>query len=198
MESNKKTGMQIARCPWVDLTKADYVAYHDREWGVPVYKDRTLFEFLVLEGAQAGLSWYTVLKKRENYRKLLADFEPVEIIQFSNKDLLNLQNNPKIIRNRLKIKSVVNNAQKFLEVQAEFDSFANYIWSFVNNEPIVNTWETPEDHKTTSAESDSLSKDMKKRGFSFVGSTIIYAYMQAMGLVNDHTLKCFRRQELLR
>lgn len=198
MESNKKTGMQIARCPWVDLTKADYVAYHDREWGVPVYKDRTLFEFLVLEGAQAGLSWYTVLKKRENYRKLLADFEPVEIIQFSNKDLLNLQNNPKIIRNRLKIKSVVNNAQKFLEVQAEFDSFANYIWSFVNNEPIVNTWETPEDHNTTSAESDSLSKDMKKRGFSFVGSTIIYAYMQAMGLVNDHTLKCFRRQELLR
>ena len=189
--------MQIARCPWVDLTKADYVAYHDREWGVPVYKDRTLFEFLVLEGAQAGLSWYTVLKKRENYRKLLADFEPVEIIQFSNKDLLNLQNNPKIIRNRLKIESVVNNAQKFLEVQAEFDSFANYIWSFVNNEPIVNTWETPEDHNTTSAESDSLSKDMKKRGFSFVGSTIIYAYMQAMGLVNDHTLKCFRRQELL-
>ena len=198
MESNKKTGMQIDRCPWVDLTKADYVAYHDREWGVPVYKDRTLFEFLVLEGAQAGLSWYTVLKKRENYRKLLADFEPVEIIQFSNKDLLNLQNNPKIIRNRLKIKSVVNNAQKFLEVQAEFDSFANYIWSFVNNEPIVNTLETSEDYKTTSAESDSLSKDMKKRGFSFVGSTIIYAYMQAMGLVNDHTLKCFRRQELLR
>jgi len=198
MESNKKTGMQIDRCPWVDLTKADYVAYHDREWGVPVYKDRTLFEFLVLEGAQAGLSWYTVLKKRENYRKLLANFEPVEIIQFSNKDLIDLQNNPKIIRNRLKIKSVVNNAQKFLEVQAEFDSFANYIWSFVNNEPIVNTLETSEDYKTTSAESDSLSKDMKKRGFSFVGSTIIYAYMQAMGLVNDYTLKCFRRQELLR
>ena len=153
--------MQIDRCPWVDLKKADYVAYHDREWGVPVYEDRPLFEFLVLEGAQAGLSWYTVLKKRENYRKLLANFEPVEIIQFSNKDLIDLQNNPKIIRNRLKIRSVVNNAQKFLEVQAEFDSFANYIWSFVNNEPIVNTLETSEDYKTTSAESDSLSKDMK-------------------------------------
>ena len=197
MKTFKKIGVQVDRCPWVDLTKVDYVAYHDREWGVPVYEDRTLFEFLLLEGAQAGLNWYTILKKRENYRKLLADFDPIKIMQFSDKDLLTLQKNPGIIRNRLKIKSIVNNAQRFLEVQTEFDSFASYIWSFVNDEPIVNTWETPEDHKTTSAESDSLSKDMKKRGFSFVGSTIIYSYMQAMGLVNDHTLKCFRRQELL-
>ena len=197
MESNKKTGMQIDRCPWVDLKKADYVAYHDREWGVPVYEDRTLFEFLVLEGAQAGLSWYTVLQKRENYRKLLANFDPEKIVQFSNKDLIDLLNNPRIIRNRLKIKSVFNNAQKFLEVQAEFNGFANYIWSFVDNEPIVNTWETPGNYRTTSTESDSLSKDMKQRGFSFVGSTIIYSYMQAMGLVNDHSLNCYRRQELL-
>ena len=197
MESNKKTGMQIDRCPWVDLKKADYVAYHDREWGVPVYEDRPLFEFLVLEGAQAGLSWYTVLQKRENYRKLLANFAPEKIVQFSNKDLIDLLNNPGIIRNRLKIKSVFNNAQKFLEVQAEFNGFANYIWSFVDNEPIVNTWETPGNYRTTSTESDSLSKDMKQRGFSFVGSTIIYSYMQAMGLVNDHSLNCYRRQELL-
>jgi len=198
MNPSKKKRFQADRCPWVDLTKVDYVAYHDREWGVPVYDDRKLFEFLILEGAQAGLSWYTILQKRGNYRKLLANFDPKEIMRFSNKDLLTLQKNPGIIRNRLKIKSVVNNAERFLEVQAEFDSFANYIWSFVNNEPIVNTWETPEDHKTTSAESDSLSKDMKKRGFSFVGSTIVYSYMQAMGLVNDHTLNCFRRQELIR
>ena len=197
MESNKKTGMQIDRCPWVDLKKADYVAYHDREWGVPVYEDRILFEFLVLEGAQAGLSWYTVLQKRENYRKLLANFDPEKIVQFSNKDLIDLLNNPGIIRNRLKIKSVFNNAQKFLEVQAEFNGFANYIWSFVDNEPIVNTWKTPGNYRTTSTESDSLSKDMKQRGFSFVGSTIIYSYMQAMGLVNDHSLNCYRRQELL-
>ena len=189
--------MQIDRCPWVDLKKADYVAYHDREWGVPVYEDRLLFEFLVLEGAQAGLSWYTVLQKRENYRKLLANFAPEKIVQFSNKDLIDLLNNPGIIRNRLKIKSVFNNAQKFLEVQAEFNGFANYIWSFVDNEPIVNTWETPGNYRTTSTESDSLSKDMKQRGFSFVGSTIIYSYMQAMGLVNDHSLNCYRRQELL-
>ena len=197
MESNKKTGMQIDRCPWVDLKKADYVAYHDREWGVPVYEDRTLFEFLVLEGAQAGLSWYTVLQKRVNYRKLLANFDPEKIVRFSNKDLIDLLNNPGIIRNRLKIESVFNNAQKFLEVQAEFNGFANYIWSFVDNEPIVNTWETPGNYRTTSTESDSLSKDMKQRGFSFVGSTIIYSYMQAMGLVNDHSLNCYRRQELL-
>ena len=189
--------MQIDRCPWVDLKKADYVAYHDREWGVPVYEDRTLFEFLVLEGAQAGLSWYTVLQKRVNYRKLLANFDPEKIVRFSNKDLIDLLNNPGIIRNRLKIESVFNNAQKFLEVQAEFNGFANYIWSFVNNEPIVNTWETPDNYRTTSTESDSLSKDMKQRGFSFVGSTIIYSYMQAMGLVNDHSLNCYRRQELL-
>ena len=197
MKTLKKIRVQVERCPWVEFKKVDYVAYHDQEWGVPVYEDRTLFEFLLLEGAQAGLNWYTILKKRENYRKLLADFDPIKIMQFSDKDLLTLQKNPGIIRNRLKIKSIVNNAQRFLEVQTEFDSFASYIWSFVNDEPIVNTWETPEDHKTTSAESDSLSKDMKKRGFSFVGSTIIYSYMQAMGLVNDHTLKCFRRQELL-
>ncbi len=198
MHPSKKKSFQADRCPWVDLTKVDYVAYHDREWGVPVYDDRKLFEFLILEGAQAGLSWYTILQKRESYRALFANFDPKKIIQFSNKQLLDLLKNPGIIRNRLKIQSVVNNAQRFLEVQSEFDGFAKYVWGFVDNKPIVNAWETPEDHKTTSVKSDALSKDMKKRGFSFVGSTIMYSFMQAMGLVNDHTINCFRRHELLR
>jgi DNA-3-methyladenine glycosylase I len=187
----------LCRCPWVDLTKPDYVAYHDTEWGVPVHDDRLLFEFLTLEAAQAGLSWYTVLRKRENYRKAFDCFDPEKVAGYDDRKLQELLANPGIIRNRAKILAAVNNARRFLEVREEFGSFDAYIWRFVDGRPIVNQLRGVDAYPTTSRESDALSKDLRARGFKFTGSTMCYALMQATGMVNDHTLDCFRRQELL-
>jgi DNA-3-methyladenine glycosylase I len=187
----------ICRCPWVDLSKADYVAYHDKEWGVPVYDDRLLFEFLTLESAQAGLSWYTVLKKRENYRRAFENFEPEKIARFDREKIEGLLLDPGIIRNRLKIEATVNNAHKFLEVQANYGSFSKYLWGFVGGKPKINNLRKLSDYPATSQESDALSKDLKSRGFKFLGSTICYSHMQATGMVNDHSLDCFRRSEII-
>ncbi len=179
------------RCPWC-LKFDQYIQYHDEEWGVPVHDDRIHFEFLILEGAQAGLSWSTILKKREGYRKAFADFDPVKVAKFTEKKLEKILLDPGIIRNRLKVYATVNNARRFLEVQKEFGSFDKYIWGFVNHKPIVNKWKTLDQIKPTTKESDALSKDLIKRGFKFVGSTVIYAHMQACGLVNDHLVDCWR------
>lgn len=186
----------ICRCSWVDLTKPDYVAYHDEEWGVPVYNDGVMFEFLTLEAAQAGLSWYTVLRKRENYRKTFAGFDPEKVSRFDARKIAQLIQDPGIIRNKAKIEAAVNNARQFLKVQKEFGAFHTYLWRFVDGKPIVRTVRGPKDYIATSPESDAMSKDLKERGFKFVGSTIMYAHMQATGLVNDHLLTCFRRNEL--
>jgi DNA-3-methyladenine glycosylase I len=192
-----KNEIKICRCPWVDLTKPDYVEYHDQEWGVPVHDDRLLFEFLSLEAAQAGLSWYTVLKKRENYRMAFDHFEPQKVAKFDEAKIEELLRNPGIIRNRLKIESTVNNARRFLEVQKTFGSFSKYIWAFVGGKPKINNIRKLADYPATSKESDALSKDLKARGFKFTGSTICYAHMQATGMVNDHSLDCFRRKEII-
>lgn len=185
------------RCPWVDLSKSDYVEYHDREWGVPVHDDRILFEFLMLEAAQAGLSWYTVLRKREAYRQAFAGFDPAKVARFGKRQIEALVKNAGIIRNRAKIVAAVNNAARFLDVQEEFGSFDYYIWRFVDGKPILHRLRTLKDYPSTSAESDAMSKDLKERGFKFVGSTICYAHMQATGMVNDHATDCFRRREIL-
>lgn len=185
------------RCPWVDLGKPDYVAYHDTEWGVPVHDDRKQFEFLLLESAQAGLSWYTVLRKRENYRQAFANFEPEKVARFDAEHIARMLLNPGLIRNRAKLEAAVGNARGFLRIQEEFGSFSRYIWGFVNGAPLVSNLRTLADYRATSAESDALSRDLRRRGFRFVGSTICYAHMQATGLINDHTLDCFRRSELL-
>jgi DNA-3-methyladenine glycosylase I len=195
MKTKRKT--DICRCPWVDLSKPDYIEYHDKEWGVPVYDDRLMFEFLTLESAQAGLSWYTVLKKRENYRMAFENFEPEKISGFDQLKIEGLLLNPGIIRNRLKIEATVNNAHKFLEVQAEYGSFSKYIWSFVGGKPKINTIRKLSDYPATSRESDALSKDLKIRGFKFLGSTVCYAHMQATGMVNDHSFDCFRKNEII-
>lgn len=187
----------LCRCPWVDLSKPDYVAYHDEEWGVPVHDDRKLFEFIVLESAQAGLSWYTILRKREGYRQAFDQFDPERIARYDEQKVQELLNNPGIVRNRLKILATINNAQRFLEIQAEFGSFDRYIWRFVGGTPIINELHTQQDYRATSKESDALSKDLKKRGFKFMGSTVCYAHMQATGMVNDHVMGCFRRHGLL-
>ncbi|MEO6097766.1 MAG: DNA-3-methyladenine glycosylase I [Fibrobacteria bacterium] len=184
------------RCPWVDTEKPDYVEYHDSEWGVPVHDDRILFEFLTLEAAQAGLSWYTVLRKRGNYRKAFAGFDPAKVAGFGDKQIERLMADAGIIRNRAKILAAINNAARFLEVQKEFGSFDAYIWGFTGGKPIVNALRTRADYRATSPESDALSKDLRKRGFKFVGSTIIYAHMQATGMVNDHILDCFRHKQV--
>lgn len=186
----------LTRCQWCANTFDAYVAYHDEEWGVAVHDDRRHFEFLILEGAQAGLSWATILKRRAGYRKAFADFDPQKVARYSVQKIEKLLQDPGIIRNRLKVNGAVNNAKRFLEIQKEFGSFDKYIWSFVNNEPIVNQWETMAQVPATSPESDALSKDLKTRGFKFVGSTIIYAHMQACGLVNDHTIDCFRYNQV--
>ncbi len=185
------------RCPWVDLTKPDYIAYHDQEWGVPVRDDRTMFEFLTLESAQAGLSWYTVLRKREAYRQAFADFDPVKMAGFGAKEVQRLLMNPGIIRNRRKIEAAIHNARCFLDLQAEVGSFTNYLWKFVDGRPQVNRIRRLQDYPATSPISDAVSKDLKRRGFKFVGSTICYAHLQATGLINDHALHCFRRQEII-
>jgi DNA-3-methyladenine glycosylase I len=188
---------KLVRCPWVDLTKPDYVTYHDDEWGVPVHDERKLFEFLTLEAAQAGLSWYTILRKRANYRRAFAEFDPEKVARFTAAKIGRLLLDPGIVRNRLKIEAAVNNARKFLKVQDEFGTFDAYIWRFVDGKPIVNRLRTLKDYPGRTPISDVISKDLKHRGFRFVGSTIIYAHMQATGMVNDHTLDCFRRRELL-
>ncbi len=179
------------------MAKPDYVEYHDREWGVPVHDDRTIFEFLTLEAAQAGLSWYTVLRKREAYRQAFAGFDPEKVARYGKKQIDALLKNAGIIRNRAKIVAAVNNAGKFLKVQGEFGSFDAYIWRFVGGRPMVNKLLTLKEYPATSRESDALSKDLKQRGFKFVGSTIVYAHMQATGMVNDHVAGCFRRQPII-
>jgi DNA-3-methyladenine glycosylase I len=170
--------------------------YHDREWGVPVHDDRKLFEFLVLEGAQAGLSWSTVLNKREGYRRAFSDFDPAKVARYTPDRIDTLTADPRIIRNRLKIASTVRNARAFLSVQQEFGSFDAYCWRFVDGRPKLNRWKSMKDMPSTSSESDALSKDLKRRGFGFVGSTVIYALMQAVGMVNDHLVDCFRYKEV--
>jgi DNA-3-methyladenine glycosylase I len=179
---------EVVRCGWAKNELA--IRYHDEEWGVPVHDDQTFFEFLILEGAQAGLSWDTILKKRENYRKAFAGFDPTKVARFDERKQKKLQEDTGIVRNRLKISSAVENARAFLQVQKEFGSFDAYIWQFVSGKPKVNAGTSA---LATTLESDAMSKDLKKRGFRFVGSTICYAFMQATGLVNDHAVACFRR-----
>jgi DNA-3-methyladenine glycosylase I len=174
------------------------IHYHDTEWGEPVHDDRKHFEFLVLEAAQAGLSWLTVLRKREGYRKAFADFDPTKIARFRPDKVEKLLLNPEIIRNRLKIEAVLNNAKAFLAVQKEFGSFDDYCWQFVDGKQKVNKWRQVKEIPATSAESDAFSKDLKQRGFKFVGSTVIYAHMQAVGMVNDHTIDCFRYKQVMK
>jgi DNA-3-methyladenine glycosylase I len=182
----------VTRCKWAEGVSPAYIEYHDKEWGTPVYDDQTQFEFLILEGAQAGLSWSTVLNKREGYRKAFADFDPEKVARFTKKRVEKLLENPGIIRNRLKVESAITNAKAFLAVQREVGSFSDYIWEFVDGTPIQNRFRNDSDIPATSPESDALSKALKQRGFKFVGSTIIYAHMQATGLVNDHVVGCFR------
>ena len=182
------------RCHWSTKDPL-YIQYHDDEWGVPVHDDKKLFEFLILEGVQAGLSWLTVLRKRENYRKAYDDFDVRKVAAYGPEKIDELMNNEGLVRNKLKILASINNARCFIEVQKEFGSFDRYIWGFVSGKPIVNHWENLSQIPATSPISDEISKDMKKRGFKFVGSTIIYAHMQATGMVNDHLISCFRRRE---
>jgi DNA-3-methyladenine glycosylase I len=188
---------QPCRCPWVDLNKPDYVAYHDNEWGVPVHDDRLIFEFLTLEGAQAGLSWYTVLRRREGYRQAFEGFDPAIVAGFDEEKIEALLADSGIIRNRSKVESTITNARAFIRVQEEFGSFSSYIWRFVEGRPKVNLLRTPADYPATSPEAEALSRDLRQRGFRFVGPTICYAHMQATGLVNDHTVDCFRRKEII-
>ena len=182
----------VTRCRWAEGVSLDYIEYHDKEWGVPVWDDQVQFEFLILEGAQAGLSWSTILNKRAGYRRAFADFDPVKVAGFTDKRVEKLLGDASIVRNRLKVNSAVTNAQAFLEVQKEFGTFCDYIWGFVGGRPIQNNFKKDGQVPATSPESDALSKDLKKRGFKFVGSTIIYAHMQATGMVNDHVSTCFR------
>jgi DNA-3-methyladenine glycosylase I len=192
----KRPEDEVIRCPWC-LGFPEYITYHDMEWGVPVWDDRIHFEFLVLESAQAGLSWSTILKKREGYRDAFADFDYRVVAEFPESYVQELLRNSGIIRNELKIRAAINNARKFMEVQKEFESFSNYIWGFVGGIQIQNLPSSMAQVKATSQESDLLSKDLKKRGFKFLGSTTIYAHMQATGLVNDHLTTCFRNSEVI-
>jgi len=187
--------MKKTRCAW-STKDSLYIAYHDKEWGVPVYDDNKLFEFLILETFQAGLSWITVLKKRENFRKAFDNFDYPKIANYNEKKFEELMQNAGIIRNKLKIKATISNAIAFMEIQKEFGSFSKYIWGFVDGKPVLNSWKTMADIPATTKISDKLSADLKKRGFKFVGSTVIYAHMQATGMVNDHLTSCFRHQEV--
>ena len=188
----------VPRCPWVDMSKPDYVAYHDTEWGVPVHDDRLLFEFLTLEGAQAGLSWYTILRKRENYRLAFDQFDPEKVARYGERKVQALLGNAGIIRNKAKILAAINNAQQFLAIQGSFGSFDAYSWRFVDGKPIVHRFRQLTDYPATSPESDAMSKDLKQRGFQFVGSTVCYAHMQATGMINDHVMTCARRREIIK
>jgi DNA-3-methyladenine glycosylase I len=187
--------MTLTRCPWSLGVDADYRRYHDDEWGVPVHEDATHFEFLILEGAQAGLSWSTVLRKRAGYRRAFADFDPQRVARFNSRSVERLVADPGIIRHRQKIVAAIDNARRFLDVQEAFGSFDAYVWRFVDGEPIRNRWKTQSAVPATTPQSDSLSKDLRSRGFRFVGPTIIYAHMQATGLVNDHLIGCYRHAE---
>jgi len=185
----------IARCAWSEGIDPVYQRYHDEEWGVPVRNERVHFEFLVLEGAQAGLSWWTILRKREGYKRAFADFDAAKVARFTQRTVEKLMQDASIVRNRQKIEAAIANARGFLAIQKEFGTFDRYVWEFVGGKPIVNRWRKQSDVPPTSKESDALSKDLKSRGFKFVGSTIIYAHMQATGLVNDHLVSCFRYAE---
>ncbi len=184
--------MKRTRCPWCEGVNEAYIRYHDEEWGVPVHDDRTHFEFLILEGAQAGLSWSTILSKRDAYRRAYRDFDPLAVARFNSRSVARLCADASIVRNRLKIQASITNARAFLGIAQEFGSFDAYVWRFVEGAPIRNRWREQSQVPATSPESDALSHDLKARGFKFVGSTIIYAHMQATGLVNDHLLSCFR------
>ena len=184
----------VTRCKWAEGVSLEYITYHDEEWGVPVWDDQTQFEFLILEGAQAGLSWSTILNKRSGYRKNFADFDAQKVARFTKKRIEKILQDPAVVRNRLKVESAVSNAKAFLKVQEEFGTFSEYIWGFVGGEPIQNKLRKDSDTPVTSPDSDALSKDLKARGFKFVGSTIVYAHMQATGMVNDHVVTCFRHK----
>jgi DNA-3-methyladenine glycosylase I len=188
---------ELIRCAWSNGSSA-MAGYHDKEWGVPLHDDRTLFEFLILEGAQAGLSWSTILNKRETYRKAFSRFDPKKVARYGAEDVARLLADPGIVRNRLKIAATIQNAQAFLKVQKEFGSFDTYIWQFVGGKPLDHRIQSMKDLPAKTAESDAMSKDLLKRGFKFVGSTICYAFMQAVGMVNDHDVKCFRYAEVAR
>lgn len=181
----------MLRCQWVSEDPL-YIAYHDEEWGEPVFDEKTLFEFLVLESAQAGLSWITILRKRENYREAYDSFDPHKVKEYDNDKIFELMSNEGIVRNRRKIEASINNAKRFIEVQEEFGSFKSYIWRFVDGKPLVGTWNTLEEVPVSTPLSDKITKDMKKRGFKFIGTTIIYSYLQAVGIINDHTTDCFK------
>ena len=190
-------GLNQPRCPWAEINELE-TAYHDTEWGVPVHDDRRFFEFLILEGAQAGLSWDTILKKRENYRSTFAGFDPRKVARFGTKDIAGLLKNPGIVRNRLKIESAISNAMAFLVLQEEFGRFDRYIWQFTGGKPIQKHRRNIKQIPAATSESGAMSKDLKQRGFRFVGSTICYAFMQATGMVNDHLVTCFRHRDLQR
>ena len=199
MNESYRHGRQVAkmnRCEWAKTELS--ISYHDQEWGVPVHDDRTLFEFLVLEGAQAGLSWETILKKRENFRAAFDNFDPNAVSRYDQKKTNQLLSNPGIIRNRRKITAAIQNARAFLAVQKEFGSFDAFVWRFVGGRPLRNAWQRIEDIPARTSKSDVLSEDLSRRGFKFVGSTICYAFMQAVGMVNDHVVKCFRHEEIAR
>jgi len=185
----------LQRCPWSQGIDPAYQRYHDEEWGVPVRDDRVHFEFLVLESAQAGLSWWTILRKRDGYRRAFAEFDAVKVARFTPRTIERLMQDASIVRNRQKIEAAVANARAFLKIQKEFGSFDRYVWEFVGGKPIVNRWRKPGDVPPTSTVSDTLSKDLKARGFKFVGSTIVYAHLQATGLINDHLVTCYRYKE---
>ncbi len=185
----------LQRCGWSNSDQL-YIDYHDKEWGIPIHEDRLLFEFLILEGMQAGLSWFTILRKRENFRKAFDNFNFKKIAAYDKKKINELMKNEGIIRNRLKINSAIQNAKAFINIQKEFGSFDKYIWQFTSGKTIKNSWKELKQIPTTTKESDAMSKDLKKRGFNFVGSTICYSFMQAVGMVNDHVVGCFRYKEL--
>lgn len=187
----------LQRCAWCKGQFDDYIRYHDKEWGVPVHDDLIHFEFLILEGAQAGLSWSTILKRRAGYRKAFAGFDPEKVARFGQRKYESLMQDQSIIRNRLKIKSAINNAKRFLEVKDVYGSFDNYIWGFTDGKSIINSWKKMSEIPARTELSDMVSRDLKKRGFNFVGSTIIYAHLQAIGIVNDHEVSCFRYSELV-
>lgn len=192
--SRKRASDDNPRCPWAGNDPL-YQDYHDQEWGVPCRDDQKLFEFLVLESAQAGLAWITILRKREHYRRAFAEFRPEQVASFNRQDIVQLLQNRGIVRNRLKVESAISNARLFLDIQAQFGSFSDYLWGFVDNRPIQNHWQDSDTVPATTPLSDTISKDMKKRGFRFFGSTICYAYLQATGLVNDHLTGCFRHRQ---
>ena len=187
----------MIRCSWAQNSKSEQ-DYHDLEWGIPVHDEKSLFEFLILEGAQAGLSWSTILNKREGYRNAFDQFDVAKVARYNNKNIEKLLLNPEIIRNRLKINAAISNANAFIEIQQEFESFSHYIWRFVDGKPIQNAWKHSSQIPTHSSISDAMSKDLKKRGFKYVGTVICYAFMQAIGMINDHTTDCFRYEPIKR